>query len=32
MDEDLVSLTAGGVITVVWIVLVLWFLMIGFGI
>ncbi len=32
MDEDLISLTVGGVITVVWMVLVLWFLMVAFGI
>jgi len=32
MDDDLISLTVGGVITVVWVVLVLWFLMVAFGI
>ncbi len=31
MDEDLISLTAGGIITVVWVILVLWFLMVAFG-
>ncbi len=32
MDEDFISLTVGGVISVVWVILVLWFLMVAFGI
>ncbi len=32
MDEDLISLTVGGVITVVWMILIFWFLMVAFGI